>query len=145
MSSLSVDPLLWPSRDPLGTLLGSLGASLDPLGLSWRSLGALLWPSWRPLGLSWGPLGALLGSPEALLEPSCSRVLFWTPFVTLLAPICLRFGPPFDFHYGPILGPIVGPLLDLVSDAFLQAFLGSLLAPKPPNNAPREPQNQHKP
>ena len=84
--------LLWPSRDPLGTLLASLGALLEPslggsLGALLAPFWALLGPSWRPLGLSRGPLGTLLIKGPILEggNPLGSDLLrfsppFWIPF-----------------------------------------------------------------
>jgi len=58
------------SWEPLGSLLGCLGASWEPLEASWERLGTFLGRLNSVLGASWDVLGASWEVLGIILEPS---------------------------------------------------------------------------
>ena len=88
----------------LETILEALGAILEPPGLSWGCLGAILGPlgalgrSWGHLGASWSHSGAswsYLGAP-------------WSYLGAILGHLGTLLGPSWG-HLGAILGPTWDP------------------------------------
>ena len=111
----------------LETILEALGAILEPPGLSWGCLGAILGPlgailgplgailelSWGLLGRSWGHLGASWshsGASWSYLGASGGDLgAILGQLGALLGPSWGLWGPSWG-HLGPILGPSWGHL-----------------------------------
>ena len=127
---------------PLGRLLGSLEAFLEPTGVLLAASWSLFGRSWGGLGVSWAPLGPSLGGSWSLLGPlgrllgrlrgdqnvtqiTCQKNI---NFQTHQRRIILPLGSPFCDPKSTKIGPKASPNLGRFSRAKKFLFK-SLLGP----------------